>query len=251
LLAVEQPIENEHRALHPDAAAAIVDNARTTWAEYQGHRVSVEFDRVDMAALQLSAEATWRKTDSGTIQIGDVVDWEDGGAALRALYEAAVDDLADVVGAASVRMWCEQTLITPLRTRACLSTGSSELDDSATLVIARLLAFGILVVAERSGITWYELAHDRLVLAIRESNRLRKEADLVDAAAGLLTAATRAWEGHGRAGDDLLAGEALARVAAWASAYPERVGTDERTYLDASIGATAVSITTSPDPSAL
>jgi hypothetical protein len=248
LQAITEPARLAGSEIEPAAATALVDNSRTIWAEHAGHRIEVESDRVDMLALQVSAEATWRNASDGPIGVADVLDWEDGRAALMALYEGAISHLEPTVNEQRLRAWCEHTLITPDGHRAPVPAGDLSSAGVSGQVIEGLLAAGIVVESHRGDLHWYELAHDLLIDAIRQSNRIRKERDLIGVSASFLEAAARIWHLHGRSDADLLSLEQLESVERWAATYPDSVGPDERAYLDASIAVARADLTTSPGP---
>ncbi len=237
LAAISHPAELDGRRMSEAAAAALVDEARTVRAEHDGHRIEVVYEHADPMALQLSAEATWRHADGDEIGPDDIVGWEDGDAAIEAFYESIVAAVAPQAGEAALREWCERVLIDPTGNRAVLVPGRGGARQMPADVIESLTMHTLLVGSVRGDVRWLELAHDRLVPAIELSNRKWREQTLIEASAGLLSAAARIWERHGRDEDGLLVDGALTDARLWAAAYPTRVGPLEREYLEASIAA--------------
>jgi hypothetical protein len=261
--AVTGPAEAGGRAIGDDVAARLVENARTIRAEYGGYSIEVVRDQVDPMALQLGAEATWRNAGDGEITADDVWSWDDGDAALTALYESTVSMLGPGDGERMLREWCERALISPSGSREAVAAPESRMmhrDGRLTMdvhesvaglpaaVFEALLEREFLLVAERGDLRWVELAHDRFIDIIRESNREWRLRSVVDTSAGLLSAAARIWDRHGRDAEGLLTGQSLEFAREWAAAYAERIGNIEQEYLTASVAAAESQVTTSPDP---
>ena len=81
-----------------------------------------------------------------------------------------------------------------------------------------------------AGAQWYELAHDRLVAPVRESNAGWRAAHL-----SALQVAAMNWDRHGRADSFLATGEVLRAGEAWSKAHPAEMVATDREYLEASL----------------
>jgi hypothetical protein len=97
------------------------------------------------------------------------------------LVERTARDLD--VDPATLRRWCEEKLITAGGTRAPAYKGKTETEGMSNAVVERLAAEHLLRGDSRAGGYWYELAHDKFVEPIRESNRRALEREVVDVSA--------------------------------------------------------------------
>ena len=84
----------------------------------------------------------------------------------------------------------------------------------------------------RRDVTWYELAHDRLVNPIRNDNRTWRSAHL----SPFHDQATR-WVSQRRPSDLLLADDQALEMERWEESHPSQLTDDEQDFLDASLEA--------------
>jgi hypothetical protein len=84
----------------------------------------------------------------------------------------------------------------------------------------------------RRGATWFELAHDRLIVPIRENNKDWFNQNLVD-----FQRQAALWQAENRPARLLMRGEALQSAEDWAQANPGALSQDDRDFLQACIEA--------------
>ncbi len=158
----------------------------------------------------------------------------------RAWFSAGSAGSAGGTGAAggelhrerAIRDWFDERLITAggLRGQVLRESGSSGgLDNSW---IAKLLDTHLVRAEKRAGATWYELAHDRLLVPVRQDNTAWQEAHL-----SILQRAAKLWAAGNRSPGLLLRGEELAAAERWAKENAAWLTADERDFLAASRGA--------------
>ena len=128
---------------------------------------------VEPLHLQLVCERRWPEwSRAGTVTGDDIGQPEDVDSALCAYYDASLSSVveANAVDEGVLRQWFETTLISPQGVRTQVlgtSTSVGELDSS---IVGALIDRHIVRQDERRGRVWYELAHDRLIRAVRSSN---------------------------------------------------------------------------------
>ena len=132
------------------------------------------------------------------------------------------------IGERAIREWFGEALVTPQGLRAEVLDGPA--GDAAKKSLPSLLDAYLIREDRRRGATWYELAHDRLIRPVRESN-----AEWFGANLNVLQTQARAWEEHNRAREFLLADGPLKSAARWASAHRAEVTPLERSLLDTSL----------------
>ena len=128
-----------------------------------------------------------------------------------------------------LRAWFERELMTTqgLRTQA-----AQDADETVAIraAIPGLLAAHLIREETRRGGTWYELAHDRLVAPIRESNErfYRENASGVETQAAV-------WDRNGRRAELLLQDDhAIDEAEQWGRDHPDRVTERVNAFLNAS-----------------
>lgn len=136
-------------------------------------------------------------------QVGTVDD------SLASYYaESVARASADVkVEERAIREWFGNRLITVEGVRAQVLQRAGVSDGLDNRAINKLVDAHILRAEKRAGSTWYELAHDRMIVPIRKSNAewFENNLRLFQVQAGL-------WDKHGRGEGMLLRGAALAEA---------------------------------------
>jgi len=237
--AVKRPLWNRDQSFEDGVAERLVEDLLTIRTA-SGATARGEF--VEPVQLQVVCRNLWRNlqiTESKAITIGHLARFGDVDQVLSDLYERSVRTAAIAHGIreGAIRRWFEENLITPARTRGAvfrseLDTGgipNAALDD---LERERLLACVV-----RGGARWYELAHDRLIEPVLESNRLwlLTHSGAEQMRAQLEERATM-WAKGGRGPEALLAEHELREAERWLSGSDaEELGVSEllRSYLQA------------------
>ena len=145
---------------------------------------------------------------------------------LAAFYD---DAIGHVPGAneRDARDWCEAKLITADRIRAQTLDGPGVTGADA---LTHLEQSHLIRGDERQGTTWYELAHDRLVDPILQSNRRFRTEHLT-----VLERVAPIWEGQHRSARLLLAGRDLRAARPWAREHRDILRPAEHDLLRASV----------------
>lgn len=171
---------------------------------------------VEPVQLQVVCLRVWGRPRGNSAEIGinDVGGEGDIDTALAAYY---ADRVAKTASAATperdIRDWFDHRLISKRGTRVQVLRGQEQqLDDAA---IAALVDSHLVRSDHRGAVTWYELAHDRLIAPVQEDNRRWREANL-----SLLQRQAELWEEQKRPDGALLRGSALAKVEEWAKKNP-------------------------------
>ncbi len=130
---------------------------------------------VEPVQLQVVCQRIWEnpRLNESKISVGDVQRFGDVNKALAAFYEDAVHAAAITAGISEgqIREWCEQKLITPLRTRGMVLQEYDNIGDLPKAAVQVLERQHLIRSEEWAGARWYELTHDRFIMPIQESNR--------------------------------------------------------------------------------
>lgn len=217
------------------AAAKLVDDLRTVQIlQPDGAVQPVLGDHVEPVHLQIVCQQLWDRLpeDRASIEPQDVQAYGDVNQALMGFYDTALGRAGQHTGLSerSLRTWVATELITSAQTRALVYRGAELTGSLPTAAADTLYEAYILRSVVRGGDTWYELAHDRLVEPIRESNR-RWQA----AYHNPLATPTQAWLAAERAPRLLLRGEPLKEARQFARTHPDEATDDETAYLAESI----------------
>lgn len=228
LAAVRGPAEAAGVRFEPDAAGALVDDLRVV--QVQGLDGSVTTERgphVEPVHLQVVCEGLWRRLgpDERTIGAGHLRALGDVDAALASYYDAQVEAAAraSATPERTLRQWIGRRLVTAAGLRTQVLQTPAATQGLANAALQALVDAHLLRTDTRRGMTWFELAHDRIVRPLIASNArwFAARLDAVQRQAEL-------WDSQGRPEALLLAtaAEAAAQVAA-----PEERSEVERAFL--------------------
>lgn len=205
LEAVINPVRTTDRTFAPEAADSLVDNLILN-AEY-----------IEPLHLQVVCRNLWQSLDPATkvITTDSIQTYGDLDTALRGYYEECVSRTAAAKGIAEIKLrtWFADELILPGNKRNLVH---QEQETTAGLPneIVKLLDEQHLIRPElRGGTLWYEIAHDRFVRPIVDSNAAWWQ---VNDAIGLsLQEQAQTWEAAGRAKPFLLSGVTFHEARRW------------------------------------
>lgn len=138
---------------------------------------------------------------------GDVED------ALREYYAETVSRVAKITGVSerNIRAWFDEQLITKQRIRGQVLQGQNESEGLEASAVQELIEANLVRQESARGAPWLELAHDRLIEPILESNNRWYQRHLND-----IQLQARIWERQDRATGFLITGDALAKAKEWA-----------------------------------
>jgi WD40 repeat protein len=210
-----------------------------------GSSAAAEGPYVEPVQLQVVCLRMWedwlarRAPDAAAIGPEDVGALDSVDDALRDYYDrrvgevaaappagAAPDELRPAVRERQIREWFDQHLITPAGIRGQVLQGFAQTDGLPNAAIRQLVDAYLVRSERRGGRTWFELAHDRLIDPVRESNAawLKDNLALAQVQAAL-------WEKQGRPDGLLLRGAELRAANAWSRRADVYVNDLEQAYL--------------------
>ena len=128
----------------------------------------------------------------------------------------------------AVREWFDEVLITPSGVRSQVLRGSAESGGLDNRLVERLLDTHLVRAEKRTGATWYELAHDRLIQGVKSSNQDWFAENLSD-----VQQRSTLWERQGRPSGLLMQDEDLVLGRRWAERNQAKLTDVERFYLEA------------------
>jgi len=180
---------------------------------------------VEPGILQVVCRRLWCRLapDATRIAEADV-------AALGSLDNAMADYYDEQVAAArqatgvserKIRGWIDKNLISKGGVRLPVLREEPETRGLSNEVFEELEKASLVRTEMRRGLRWHELAHDRWIRPIQESNRKWRESSL-----SLLQKEAQIWFKFDRSDDYLLRGQPLSEAERWAEAHPEDMRED-------------------------
>lgn len=191
---------------------------------------------VEPVQLQVVCYRLWQNLSPTAKQIteSDVEKVGDVNQSLSDYYSERVAVIASQTGVRerSIRDWFQYKLITEHGIRGQVLMGREQSDGLDNRAI-RLLEDAHLIRAEkRRGATWFELAHDRLIMPVQTNNEVWFQANL-----SLLQRQATLWQKDSRPDHLLLREEALSEAEEWSVANPDELTANERDFLQACLEA--------------
>jgi hypothetical protein len=231
--AIVEPAKLAGVAFDPAAADALIQNLSIVRAYQQdGSIVDRPGDRVEPVQMQVVCRCLWEALPDGakTVTLDDVRNVGDVTRALTVYYEKMVTEAAvkTSVPERSVREWIEHALITPQGIRGEIMETPGNTGGLRNETIAALGNAYIVRSDTRRNNTWWELAHDRLIDPIRDSNTRWLVAHL-----SVLQRQAATWNAQSRASGLLLRGHELVEAERWAAANDAELLPVEKDFLAA------------------
>ncbi len=241
--AIVGPTQETPAPITPDAAGVLVGELSRTKVRRGGKLAEEPGPYVEPVQLQVVCYRLWENHHAAGPIGEDLVRGEAGNvdSALADFYAAGVAAAlakAPDVSERRIREWCEQRLITAQGTRGQVQEGDETDPSLPAQAIGSLIDARIVRAEERRGLTWYELAHDRLIEPVRKNNAAWSEARLQP---WQLRAAL--YEKQNESGPHprsspaelLLTGPELAEANRWADSHGEEISHSELRFLGASV----------------
>ncbi|MGP0065188.1 MAG: hypothetical protein ACLQGP_16510 [Isosphaeraceae bacterium] len=221
----------------PKATSRLVDDLRRIIVQRpNGTPEAVLGPYVEPVHLQIVGLRLWNRYGSKAdfmhldeTQLGDTEG--DVDAALAGYYADTMREIVKKtnVSERTIREWCERELLTDQSRRGQILREPGNTRGLPEPAITQLIDAFLVRAEERRGSTWYELAHDRLIEPLQESNRQWRQQHLHPA----LLHATE-WDRAKRPDSLLLRGRGLAEAEAWAKVNEEILDDVERDLLRSS-----------------
>jgi WD40 repeat protein/Pyruvate/2-oxoacid:ferredoxin oxidoreductase gamma subunit len=234
--AVVEPARAAGADYEPEAVERLVDDLRRARVQLPDGTVETQVGPfVEPVQLQVVCYRLWEalvaNQDDMLVSVADIEQIGDVDESLASYYAERVAAAVDDVGAErSVREWFDRQLITPAGLRGQVLSGSEATEGIASDTIDRLIDAYLVRAEKRRGITWFELAHDRLIDPVRRNNEAWFAANL-----SMLQRQADLWEQQGRSEGLLLQDEQIGEANTWAAANQDRLTLVERDYLSRSI----------------
>ena len=234
-LAIVEPARRRGVEFDPAAATALVDDLRTVWVQRpDGTREQQLGPHIEPVQLQVVCHRLWSRLPLGarvirpeksTAASGDV------DVALAGYYADSVTAIAAKDGVAErvIREWTESQLITEQRTRGQVLFAPEKSQGLENAAIQGLVDAHLVREDRRRGFTWYELAHDRLIIPVLTDNAAWTAANLHD-----LQRQAGLWARQGRPAGLLMVGPGLRDAETWAGAHGAELLPVESEFLAAS-----------------
>jgi WD40 repeat protein len=234
--AITQPAHDAGRDFAPDAADRLTEDLATVSVQLPDGSfekrtgIYVEPVQLQVVCRKLWDDLPWDDLSAEALTIGieDLQDAGDVDVALGHYYDSRLAEIArdDLPTERRLRAWFGERLITPGGIRSSVlreHETSGGLDNDS---IDRLLDTHLVRSEQRSGATWYELAHDRLVGPVRDSNKAWLDTNLSP-----MQRQATLWSEEDEPPSLLLRGRDLKAAEKWAREHPASVLDVERKLL--------------------
>ncbi len=188
---------------------------------------------VEPVQLQVVCSRLWEnlpEKEDRLIQWEEVEEFGNVDQALTDFYESTLDQCLQQteVTERQLRRWFGEQLITPMQTRGLALRGKYRTDGLLNEAVGILDRQHLIRADVRAGGRWYELAHDRLVEPILQSNAAWEAAQQTP-----LRMAAKHWQ-ETKSDDLLYRGDSLQEGLAWVEENPSDVEPYELEFLEAS-----------------
>lgn len=236
--AICRPSEAQGVHFTEQAIATLVDDLRLIHVQQPDGSFREELGPyVEPVQLQVVCHRIWERLDPKKTEI-TVADLEASGDVDESLAAYYAGQLAAIAvdeeineSERTVRQWVERKLITRDGIRHPVLKGQEGTEGLDNRAIDMLRNAHLVRAEERGGMTWFELAHDRLVEPIRQDNARWFENNL-----SLLQRQAERWKEEEYEKRDylLLHGDSLSEAEAWAESHPDELSRVDRDLLEAS-----------------
>lgn len=214
------------------AARRLADDLRRVRVQQLGGQLAEQLGpSIEPTQLQVVCLRLWSKLPSGKAEIEerDVEELGSVDTALADYYTEVVTQAAQKAGTRErlVREWVEDELITPQGLRNQVLQDNAGPSGGLDVRAIEVLEHKHLVRAERRrGITWLELAHDRLIAPVQRSNAAWREAHFTP-----FQRQAALWDSQGRPSHLELRGASLSEAERWAAAHRNELTQVEVSFL--------------------
>jgi YVTN family beta-propeller protein len=178
---LEKATEDEKASIESEINALVNELRKMNVVEVSsGDTRPLEGEFIEPIQLQVVCRRWWREREASKGQRNKVTSPEELGTvdeALEDFYEDAILTASKEtrVHESKTRIWCQEKLITPSGTRSMVHEGKKTTEGIDNNVIDWLEHKYLIRKEYRSGASWYELTHDRLIKPIISSNAKWKD----------------------------------------------------------------------------
>jgi len=214
--AIQKPAKSAGVEFRADAANRLLDDLRAVWVQRSDGKTERHLGPyIEPVQLQVVCHRLWTKLPAEAEEvtpkyietIGDVNE------ALAGYYADKVKEIAkktDATSERAIREWFEYRLITEQGMRGQVLQAADSSEGLPNSVIRPLIDAHLVRGEKRRGVTWFELAHDRLIEPIQKNNAywLRENLHEFQRQAML-------WDRQNRPDTLLIYGEGLTEAEKW------------------------------------
>lgn len=232
--AIQAPARSQGVTFADTAARRLVDDLRKVQMQRpDGSLQEIPGLYVEPVQLQVVCYRLWGHLapDDKEITEADLAEVGDVNTSLAEYYGERVAAAAAATGVRErdIREWFQRELITEQGIRSQVIMGQETSGGLPNPAIRQMEDAHLVRGEKRRGVTWFELAHDRLVDPVRTSNTawfyehlspLQRQASL--------------WQAENRPERLLLRGAAMEEAEEWAQAHAAELTTTEQDFLEAS-----------------
>ena len=231
-LAVQQPAREQGVDFTEEATTKLVDDLRQVYVRGPTGVLEQRLGPfVEPVQLQVVCYRLWEKLDANIQRITaeQVAGTGNVDSALADYYAERVRQIAEKTGVPErvIRDWFERQLITESGFRGQVMQGPEGSQGLSNETIRELENVHLVRGEERRGVTWLELAHDRLVKPILADNAKWSERNL-----SVLQHQAAMWQDRGRPDALCLRAEALAEAQQWAAKHSDELTEIDRDFLE-------------------
>ncbi len=205
--AMQSPASESGVTFSDAAARLLVDELRRTRVQRSDGAREELGPYVEPVQLQVVCRQLWERLPADVSEISEshVLDFGDVNTALAGYYVERIRAVAENTGVSerAIRDWFDH--ITEQGFRIQVLSGPDGDGGRDQEVLDALQSAHLIRAEQRRGATWYELAHDRLIAPVRESNAAWRESTLSP-----FQRAAVLWNQYDRSDAFLLTDEALA-----------------------------------------
>lgn len=213
------------------AAGKLADDLRRTQVQQPDGTMTLSLGQfIEPVQLQVVCRRLWNglAADDLTIDVDDLEVVGDVDAALAGYYADTVRAIAEETGVRerAIREWFDHQLITEGGIRGQVLMDAETSQGLANAAIWPLVDAHLVRAEQRRGVTWFELAHDRLIVPMRADNAAWFADNL-----STLQRQAALWEEKKLSDGLLLHGSALTEAEVWEEEHRAELEPHERAFL--------------------
>lgn len=228
---ISQVAANAGVVFTSEAVAMLVDELRTIRVRRADGSVEQrKGPYLEPLQLQLVCTRLWQTLPAGcrTINVEEICALGNLDDIFGRYYDEAIERASQSSGVSQhrIRDWIGRQLITDTGDRARVLHGPEESQGLTNAAVSSLLTDYLLRSEAAGGAIWHELANNRMIAPVRESNKVWFEAN-----ANPVQKERIRWEQKDRSDEALLLGKELARAELWASDHREELDAHDMEFL--------------------